>query len=276
MATWEKGVEAAISHNPDMELVAVFTRRNPEDVILEISHAEPVHISEVESYVDKIDIMILCGGSATDLPEQGPYLAGMFNTVDSYDNHGKIPEYFAKMDGGLQKGIQGKHDFSGMGSGAFFCQPSAPGGCPAKGKHLYLLGEGCKPGPFRCHKTGTRVKNAVQYTIPVEEALDRVRRGENPILTPRERHLRQCYVVAKEGADRESIENQIKTMPNYFKDYDTEVIFIEEEELKANHAGMPHGVLSSEAGRPAIIISMIRSLNFLWIWGAILNSPAAC
>ena len=243
-----KGVEAAISHNPDMELVAVFTRRNPEDVILEISHAEPVHISEVESYVDKIDIMILCGGSATDLPEQGPYLAGMFNTVDSYDNHGKIPEYFAKMDEASKRASKVSMISVGWDPGLFSVNRLLQEAVLPRGNTYTFWGRGVSQGHSDAIRRVPGVKNAVQYTIPVEEALDRVRRGENPILTPRERHLRQCYVVAKEGADRESIENQIKTMPNYFKDYDTEVIFIEEEELKANHAGMPHGGIVIRSG----------------------------
>lgn len=243
-----KGVEAAISHNPDMELVAVFTRRNPEDVILEISHAEPVHISEVESYVDKIDIMILCGGSATDLPEQGPCLAGMFNTVDSYDNHGKIPEYFAIMDEASKKASKVSMISVGWDPGLFSVNRLIQEAVLPKGNTYTFWGRGVSQGHSDAIRRVPGVKNAVQYTIPVEEALDSVRRGENPILTPGERHLRQCYVVAEEGADRERLENQIKTMPNYFEDYDTEVIFIEEEELKANHAGMPHGGIVIRSG----------------------------
>lgn len=243
-----KGVEAAVRYNPDMELKAIFTRRDPVDIMAETTRANPVHISEVESYIGKIDVMILCGGSATDLPQQGPYLAGMFNTVDSYDNHGRIPEYFAKMDNVSKEASKVSMISVGWDPGIFSVNRLIQEAILPRGNTYTFWGRGVSQGHSDAIRRVPGVQNAVQYTIPIEEALDRVRGGENPALSAGERHLRQCYVVAEKGADKGKIERQIKTMPNYFEDYDTEVIFVDEEELRADHAGMPHGGIVIRSG----------------------------
>ena len=243
-----KGVEAAIGYNPDMELVAVFTRRDPNSIKLVTSGIEAVNISEVESYRDKIDVMILCGGSATDLPEQGPYLAKIFNTVDSYDTHAKIPEYFAKIDAAAREGGNLCMISVGWDPGLFSINRLIQEAILPKGNTYTFWGKGVSQGHSDAVRRVPVVKDAVQYTIPIEDALSRVRKGENPELSTRERHLRHCYVVAEQGADKREIEHQIKTMPNYFADYETEVTFISQEELKEKHSGMPHGGIVIRSG----------------------------
>lgn len=243
-----RGVEAAIGYNPDMELIAVFSRRDPKGITLATPGIKAVHISEVESYRDKIDVMILCGGSATDLPEQGPYLAGMFNTVDSYDTHAKIPEYFAKIDKVARQGSRVAMISVGWDPGLFSLNRLLQEAILPKGNTYTFWGRGVSQGHSDAVRRIQGVKDAVQYTIPIEESLNRVRKGENPELSTRERHLRHCYVVAEQGANQEEIEGQIKTMPNYFADYETEVTFVSEEELKANHSGMPHGGMVIRSG----------------------------
>ncbi|NLJ40525.1 MAG: diaminopimelate dehydrogenase [Clostridiales bacterium] len=236
-----KGVEAAIGYNPDMELVAVFSRRDPESIALPTPGVESVHISEVEKYRDKIDVMILCGGSATDLPVQGPLLARIFNTVDSFDTHAKIPEYFTEMDGSSKRGSKISLISVGWDPGLFSVNRLMMEAILPGGSTYTFWGKGVSQGHSDAVRRVPGVKDAVQYTIPIEKALNRVRGGENPDLSPGERHLRHCYVVIEEGADKEEIERKIKTMPNYFADYDTEVTFISQEDLRFNHSGMPHG-----------------------------------
>lgn len=243
-----RGVEAAISHNPDMELVAVFSRRDPKGIKLATPEVESVHISEVESYRDKIDVMLLCGGSATDLPEQGPYLAKMFNTVDSYDTHARIPEYLNKIDRAAREGSKVSMISVGWDPGLFSINRLIQEAILPQGNTYTFWGRGVSQGHSDAVRRIPGVKDAVQYTIPIEEAVNRVREGENPKLSTREKHLRHCYVVAREGANKEDIEHQIKTMPNYFADYRTEVTFVSEEKLKADHSGMPHGGMVIRSG----------------------------
>ena len=203
-----RGVECAVRQNDDLELAAVFTRRDPESVSILTSTAKVCKIADAEAWRDKIDVMILCGGSATDLPLQSPAYVQNFNIIDSFDTHARIPEHFEKVDTAAKK------------SG-----------------HIAIISVGWDPGMRRIEG----VKNAKQYTIPVESALEAARSGSNPELTTRQKHTRECFVVLEEGADPAKVEEAIKTMPNYFADYDTTVHFISEEELLANHSGIPHG-----------------------------------
>lgn len=247
-----RGVEASIVHNPDMELVAVFSRRNPKNIALATSGIKSVHISEIEFYRDKIDVMILCGGSATDLPEQGPYIARMFNTVDSYDTHAKIPEYFAKMDRAAKESSKVSMISVGWDPGLFSLNRLLQEAILPKGNTYTFWGRGVSQGHSDAVRRVPGVKDGIQYTIPIDEAINRVRMGENPELSTRDRHLRHCYVVVEEGEDKKKIEHQIKTMPNYFADYDTEVTFVNEEELRVNHSGMPHGGMVIRSGKTGI------------------------
>jgi len=248
-----RGVEAAIRQNSDMELVAVFTRRKPDAVGTQSStESRVLHISEAEKYRDKIDVMVLCGGSATDLPEQGPAFAAMFNTVDSFDNHGRIPEYFAAVDQAARK--SGKIGLISVGwdPGLFSLNRLMAEVVLPQGKTYTFWGKGVSQGHSDAIRRIKGVKGAVQYTIPIDEAVSRVRRGENPELTTREKHLRDCYVVVGEGADKTRIEREIKEMPNYFADYETRVTFITEEELRTKHSGMPHGGFVIRSGRTGL------------------------
>lgn len=249
-----KGAVEAIKKNPDMELVAIFTRRDPSEVSLQVNPEEQVMVvplSNVEEWKDRIDVMIVCGGSATDLPEQTPMLARMFNIVDSFDTHAKIPEHFAKVNESAKTGGKVAIISAGWDPGAFsinrvYAEAFLPGGAT-----YTFWGKGVSQGHSEAIRGIEGVKDARQYTIPIEEAVNRVRNGENPELTTREKHLRQCFVVLEEGADASKIEAEIKNMPNYFADYDTTVQFISEEELLRNHAGLPHGgsvIHSAETG----------------------------
>jgi diaminopimelate dehydrogenase len=241
-----RGVEKSIKQNPDVELVAVFTRRE----VGGISASVPaVHISQADSYKDKIDVMILCGGSATDLPEQGPQLAAMFNTVDSFDTHAKIPEYFAQVDAAARKGGNVSVISTGWDPGLFSLNRLLAEAVLPEGNEYTFWGKGVSQGHSDAIRRVEGVKNGVQYTIPSEEAADKVRSGQNPVLTTREKHLRECFVVAEPGADQARIEQEIKSMPNYFSDYDTVVNFISEEELKKNHGTMPHGGMVFRSGK---------------------------
>ncbi|GIO86875.1 diaminopimelate dehydrogenase [Paenibacillus faecis] len=233
-----RGVEKAIKQNPDIELKAIFSRRQPDEVA---AANGVVHISEIEKYKGDIDVMILCGGSATDLPEQGPELAALFNTVDSFDTHAKIPEYFEKVNAAAVKGGNVSVISTGWDPGLFSLNRLLAEAVLPEGKEYTFWGKGVSQGHSDAIRRVKGVKNGVQYTIPVESAVERVRNGENPELSTREKHLRDCYVVAEEGADLAAIEREIKEMPNYFADYDTTVHFISEEELKKNHSAMPHG-----------------------------------
>jgi len=241
-----KGVEKAIRQNPDFTLAAVFTRREPQGVTASV----PVlHISEAEKYKDTIDVMILCGGSATDLPEQGPFFAKMFNTVDSYDTHALIPDYFASVDAVATENGHVSVISTGWDPGLFSLNRMLAEAILPEGKEYTFWGRGVSQGHSDAIRRVEGVKNGVQYTIPVEDAVAKVRAGENPQLTTRDKHLRDCYVVAEEGADLARIEQEIVQMPNYFSDYDTTVNFISEEELKDKHSTMPHGGTVLRSGR---------------------------
>lgn len=234
-----KGVRKAINQNPDMELEAIFTRRE----VSKVSENDNlmVHISKIGDFKDEIDVMILCGGSATDLVEQGPMVAEMFNTVDSFDTHAKIPAYFEKMNEVSYASGNLSIVSVGWDPGLFSLNRLLGNAVLPNGKDYTFWGKGVSQGHSDAIRRIQGVKNGIQYTIPIEAALERVRSGENPDLTTREKHLRECFVVAEEGADKTKIEEEIKNMPNYFSDYDTTVHFITEEELKRDHSGMPHG-----------------------------------
>ena len=234
-----KGVRKAINQNQDIELEAIFTRRE----VSKVSENDNlmVHISKIGDFKDKIDVMILCGGSATDLVEQGPMVAEMFNTVDSFDTHAKIPAYFDKMNEVSTASGNLSIISVGWDPGLFSLNRLLGNAVLPNGKDYTFWGKGVSQGHSDAIRRIQGVKNGIQYTIPIEAALERVRSGENPDLTTREKHLRECFVVAEEGADKTKIEEEIKNMPNYFSDYDTTVYFITEEELKRDHSGMPHG-----------------------------------
>lgn len=244
-----RGVECAIRQNPDMELAAVFTRRDPESVSILTEGVPVVKITEVQEWTDKIDVMILCGGSATDLPEQTPYLASMFNVIDSFDTHARIPEHYANVDEAAKK--SGKIGIISVGwdPGMFSLNRLYANAILPDGKDYTFWGKGVSQGHSDAVRRIEGVKDAKQYTIPVDAALEAVRNGENPELTTREKHTRECFVVLEEGADAAKVEEAIKTMPNYFSDYDTIVHFISEEELKRDHSGIPHGGFVLRSGK---------------------------
>ena len=244
-----RGVECAVKQNDDMELVAVFTRRNPEDVKILTETATVCNVADVEDWKDKIDVMIICGGSATDLPKQTPVYAKMFNVIDSFDTHARIPEHFANVDAAAKEGGHVGIISVGWDPGMFSLNRLYANAILTNGKDYTFWGKGVSQGHSDAIRRVKGVKNGKQYTIPVESALEKVRNGENPILTTREKHTRECFVVAEEGADLAQIEHDIKTMPNYFSDYDTTVHFITEEELEKNHSGIPHGGFVIRTGK---------------------------
>ena len=244
-----RGVENAIRQNPDMELIAVFTRRDPSALKIGTATAEVRAAADVEKYVGKIDVMILCGGSATDLPEQTPELAKYFNVIDSFDTHAKIPEHFAKVDEAAKTAGHIAMISVGWDPGMFSLNRLYAGAILPDGKDYTFWGKGVSPGHSAAIRRIEGVLDAKQYTIPVDAALDAVRSGSCPDLTTREKHTRECFVVAAEGADKARIEKEIKEMPNYFADYDTTVHFISLEELKANHSGIPHGGFVIRTGK---------------------------
>ncbi|AJA69963.1 MULTISPECIES: diaminopimelate dehydrogenase [Myroides] len=233
-----KGVELAIRQNTDLELVAVFTRRDPQSIP---TQAQAIHIDQITDYRDIIDVMIICGGSSTDLPEQVPYIAQWFNTVDSFDTHAKIPEFFNTVNKAAKDHNKLSLISTGWDPGLFSMLRLLGESILPQGETYTFWGKGLSQGHSDAIRRISGVKGGVQYTIPIESALDRVRQGENPVLTTAEKHERICYVVAEDRADTSIIEHTIKTMPNYFADYHTTVHFISEEELKANHSAMPHG-----------------------------------
>ena len=245
-----KGVEAEITKSEDMELVAIFTRRAPED--LKVASNTPVaNISDMENWKDKVDVVIMCGGSATDLPEQVPVAAKMFNTVDSFDTHAKIPEYFSAVNASAISANKTCLISGGWDPGMFSVMRVYANSILSNGSTYTFWGKGVSQGHSDAIRRVPGVKDARQYTIPIESAMESVRNGENPKLTTGEKHTRECFVVAEEGADKNEIERQIKTMPNYFDEYQTVVHFISEEELKANHSNLPHGgfvIHSGETG----------------------------
>ena len=236
-----KGVECAITQNPDMELAAVFTRRNPASVTIQTPGVPVVHTDECGAWKDKIDVMILCGGSATDLPEMTPKFARDFNVIDSFDNHANIPAHFAAVNAAAAESGHIAFISVGWDPGLFSVNRLYASAILPEGKDYTFWGKGVSQGHSDAVRRLPGVMDARQYTIPVPEAMDRVRAGENPQLTTREKHTRYCYVVAEEGADKAAIEQAIKTMPNYFADYDTTVEFITAEEMQRDHSGLPHG-----------------------------------
>lgn len=244
-----RGVECAIKHNPDMELAAVFTRRDPKDVTILTETAAVCRTEEAKDWKDKIDVLILCGGSATDLPVQTPEYASMFNVVDSFDTHARIPEHFANVDAAAKSAGKVGIISVGWDPGMFSLNRMYANAVLTEGCDYTFWGKGVSQGHSDAVRRIKGVKDAKQYTIPVESALESVRKGENPKLTTREKHTRECFVVLEEGADAVRVEEEIKTMPNYFSDYDTTVHFISEEELKRDHSGIPHGGFVLRSGK---------------------------
>ena len=236
-----RGVEQAIKRNEDMELAAVFTRRDPASVKVATEGAKVVHMDDMLSMKGDVDVMVLCGGSATDLPVMGPEIAADFNTIDSFDTHAKIPEYFANVDKAAKEGNNISIISVGWDPGMFSLNRLYAESILVQGSTYTFWGKGVSQGHSDAIRRIPGVKNAIQYTVPVYEAVDQVRSGSEPKLTTRDKHTRECYVVAQEGANKAEIENAIKTMPNYFDEYNTTVHFISEEELKRDHSKMPHG-----------------------------------
>lgn len=247
-----RGVECAIAQNPDAELAAVFTRREPKDVKILTDGVPVMSADDAVKMKDKIDVLIICGGSATDLPVQTPEYAKCFNVIDSFDTHAKIPEHFenvnkAALDGGNTAIIS-----VGWDPGMFSLARMYSNAILTDGSDYTFWGRGVSQGHSDAIRRIDGVVDARQYTVPVPEAVEAVRSGKNPTLTTRQKHTRECYVVAEDGADLERIEREIKTMPNYFADYDTTVYFISEEELKRNHSAIPHGGSVIRSGKTGV------------------------
>lgn len=242
------GVECAIRQNEDLELAAVFTRRNPESVKIETEGVKVYHIDEAVAKKDEIDVLILCGGSATDLPVQTPEFVKYFNVVDSFDTHARIPEHYENVDAAAKESGHIGIISVGWDPGMFSLNRLYANAILPEGSDYTFWGKGVSQGHSDAIRRVEGVQDAKQYTIPVERALKQVRNGENPTLTTREKHTRECFVVAKEGADKARIEEEIKSMPNYFADYDTTVHFISQEELTKNHSGIPHGGMVIRSG----------------------------
>ena len=244
-----RGVECAIKQNTDMELVAVFTRRNPESISILTESAKVCSVDSILEWKDKIDVLILCGGSATDLPVQTPEYVQYFNVVDSFDTHARIPEHVANVDAAAVK--SGKIGIISVGwdPGMFSLNRMFGNAILPVGKDYTFWGKGVSQGHSDAIRRVEGVKNGKQYTIPVDAALEAVRSGQNPELTTREKHIRECFVVLEEGADAAKVEETIKTMPNYFADYDTIVNFISEEEFNEKHSGIPHGGFVIRSGK---------------------------
>ena len=246
-----KGVECAVKQNSDMELYGVFTRRAPETVKT-LTGINVYHMDDILNHKDNIDAVIICGGSATDLPVQTPTLAEHFNVIDSFDTHAKIPEHFANVDTAAKKGGNVAMISVGWDPGMFSLNRLYAQAILPEGKDYTFWGKGVSQGHSDAIRRIEGVIDARQYTIPVESAVESVRRGENPELSIRQKHTRECFVVADENADKEKIENEIKTMPNYFADYDTTVHFITMEEMKRDHSGIPHGGVVIRSGKTGI------------------------
>lgn len=244
-----RGVETAIRHNPDTELAAVFTRRDPASLKIATENVPVVSAAKAAEWKDRIDVLILCGGSATDLPKMTPEYAALFNVVDSFDTHARIPEHFRNVDEASKKA--GKISVISIGwDPGLFSLNRVLGDAILPGSRNYTFwGKGVSQGHSDAIRRIPGVKNAKQYTIPVEKAIEEIRAGKTPELTAREKHTRECFVVLKDGADPKAVETAIKTMPNYFADYDTTVHFISDEEFKKNHSGMAHGGFVLTSGR---------------------------
>lgn len=247
-----RGTELAIRQTPDTELVCVFTRRDPSSVKI-LTAGVPIYpVSEISKRKNDIDVLILCGGSATDLPVQGPQLAEMFCTIDSFDTHAKIPEYFEKVDAAAKKGGNVSIISVGWDPGMFSVMRLYGNCILPEGKDYTFWGKGVSQGHSDAIRRVEGVADARQYTIPVDAAVEAVRNGEDPELSTRQKHTRECFVVAKEGADKAKIEAEIKNMPNYFSDYDTTVHFISQEELDRDHKGIPHGGFVIRSGKTGV------------------------
>ena len=246
-----RGAECAIKQNPDMELYGVFTRRAPETVKT-LTNTNVYHIDDILEHKGKVDVLIICGGSATDLPEQTPYLAEHFNVIDSFDTHAKIPEHFEKVDSASKKGKTVSMISVGWDPGMFSLNRLYAEAILPDGKDYTFWGKGVSQGHSDAIRRIEGVVDARQYTIPIDSAVESVRNGENPELSVRQKHLRECFVVAKDRADLVRIENEIKTMPNYFADYDTTVHFISAEEMKRDHSGIPHGGMVIRSGKTGL------------------------
>ena len=243
-----KGVECAIEKNKDLELVAIFSRRDPSSVN-PVSGTQVVSMEEIETWKNKIDVMILCGGSAKDIPVQGPQISALFNTVDSFDTHSDIPMYLEKMNLSAKSNGNTSVISAGWDPGLFSLTRAYSTASLPDGTNYTFWGKGVSQGHSDAIRQIKGVKNAIQYTIPVEKVIETIRNGETPELSTREKHLRECFVVIQDGEDKERIENEIKTMPKYFSDYDTTVNFVSEEELKRNHSKMPHGGFVIRSGK---------------------------
>ena len=246
-----KGVECALKQTPDMELYGIFTRRSP-DTVKTLTNAKVFHIDDILNHKENIDAVIICGGSATDLPTQTPYLAEYFNVIDSFDTHAKIPEHFENVDKASKKGNKVSMISVGWNPGLFSLNRLYAEAILPDGNDYTFWGKGVSQGHSDAIRRIDGVIDARQYTIPIEEAVESVRNGENPTLTVRQKHIRECFVVADAGADKEKIEHEIKTMPNYFADYDTTVHFISMEEMKLNHSGIPHGGMVLRSGKTGL------------------------
>ncbi|MBQ8503296.1 MAG: diaminopimelate dehydrogenase [Clostridia bacterium] len=236
-----RGVEDSVKRNPDMNLIAVFTRRDPGSLKIKSENVPVVSASDINEWKDKIDVLIICGGSATDLPEMTPLLAKSFNVIDSYDNHSQIPVHFANVDKAAKQGGKTALISCGWDPGMFSLNRLYASAVLPNGKDYTFWGKGVSQGHSDAIRRIEGVIDARQYTVPVAEAMERVRRGEEPELTVRQKHTRECFVVAEEGADKERIRREIVTMPAYFEPYDTTVTFITMEEMKEKHSELPHG-----------------------------------
>jgi diaminopimelate dehydrogenase len=236
-----RGVEDAIKRNPDMNLVAVFTRRNPDSLIINTENVPVVSTNDIMAWKDKVDVMIICGGSATDLPEMTPALSEHFNVIDSYDNHSSIPAHFANVDAKAKQAGKTALISCGWDPGMFSLNRLYANAVLPDGNDYTFWGKGVSQGHSDAIRRIDGVVDARQYTVPVEDAMNRIRNGETPELTAREKHKRECYVVAEDGADKDRIRNEIVNMPAYFAPYDTTVTFITMEEMKEKHSALPHG-----------------------------------
>ena len=247
-----RGVEAALAQNPDMRLVGVFSRRDPASVSLLDSSVPVYAMADIEQYQDEVDVMILCGGSKSDLPEQGPYLAQFFNTVDSFDTHAKVPEYYAALDQSARDAGRVALLSVGWDPGLFSLNRLYGEAILPEGETYTFWGKGLSQGHSDAVRRISGVKSAVQYTLPSEVAIARVRNGEQPQLTTREKHTRECFVVLEDNADADAVRDSIVTMPDYFADYDTVVNFIDQDTFNKEHSSMPHGGFVIRSGNTGV------------------------
>ncbi len=257
-----RGVEVAIDQNPDMKLIAVFTRRAPDALKINDQRVKVLHVDMAGQFVNNIDVMILCSGSATDLPVQGPYFARLFNTVDSYDTHAKIPDYYAAVNESAVANGKTAAISIGWDPGLFSMNRMLAEAVLPEGEEYTFWGRGVSQGHSDAIRRIDGVRNAVQYTIPVETSLEKVRNGETPQLCTREKHIRQCFVVPEAGADQEKISHIIKSMPNYFDQYETSVTFINDEEFAKGHARMPHGGFVIRSGQTGTDAAQKQIIEF--------------